>query len=233
MKALYSTKLKPFIKRIFPFIIYRWHIYAALRTIKPFVYHRVLQIISEKDLTQDVSLGKNNKLEIEAINESNRESLKDFIKNNFDKNTYRYWLRYEHINNYNGFIGSINGNIIGYVFSWDKNNGIKPPLDIFLYNIKLKKNEVYMFNFLVADQYRGSGNAIEFTNKVSLYLKKLGYISSKGVCDEKNLPARWTYKIVGQKDIFSLTVYVFLNCIIYCNKSIFFKNPFWHPNLLL
>jgi len=225
MISLISGQTKQFIKRAFPFTRYRWRIYA----LKHFIYHSSQETLCQKDFSQIINIPKF-KLEIETVNESNRDTLTEFVVNNYNKNMYRNWISYFYKNNYNGFVASLNRNIIGYIWWWANDKSTKPPPEINFYNIKLKKDDVYMFNFFIAPQYRGKGNAIEFMSMVFSELKKIGYNRTTGIVGSNYLPARWTYRVVGYKDIRSVTKRnFFFSRISYLEKAIFIKNFAWHP----
>jgi GNAT superfamily N-acetyltransferase len=233
MASLSSTKIKIFIKRTFPFIKYRWRIYSAFNKVVNFVYHRFTEISSENDLSQEFFFTRSYKLEIETVNQSNRDALTEFAENNCNQNMYKNWTYYFFKNKYNGFIALLQGNIIGYTWWWannnNNNNDIKPPPGICFYNIQLKKDEVYGFNFFVAPQYRGNGNAIEFRLKVHRILRELGYRSIIGTHAADNIPAAWLYRTLGSKDIKSMSGYTFFNRIVFFEKIIFLKTSHRHP----
>lgn len=226
MKTLYSANIKPLIKRVFPFIKFRWLIYETCSNSKPYFYYKFTRVVSKRDLSQEINLNSSNKLVIESINELNKDTLIKLAKKDYNKIDRNWWDRY-YKENYNGFIAKLKDEIIGYV--WWVNSDMKKPREVFFNNIKLEKGDTYGFNFFIVPQYRGDGNSVEFLNKVFFELKKLGYSSNFGFVDVHNLSARWTYRIVGFKDIKTSTSYVFLNLIAYHNKAIFVKNFLKHP----
>jgi GNAT superfamily N-acetyltransferase len=230
MKSLFLAKIKPFIKREFPIIRYRYRIYDYFKKAKDFLYLKSMAIENARDLSTELTFPTNYKLKIETIKEAHRDLLTEFSKNNYNNNMYRNWIYYFYKNNYNGFVATLQGNIIGYIWCWSNNNGIKPPPEVLFHNIKMKKGDVYLFNFFIAPQYRGHGNAIEFMNRVLLELKNLGYIRAKGEHDGIYLPAAWLYRAVGYKDIRFFTVHIFFNRIAYVEKAIFLKNSSRHPD---
>jgi len=222
------SKIKQSLKQAFPFIKYRWRIYAFFLAVKHFIYYRSQEIVCQKDLSQIINIG-NHKLEIEPINETNKNTLREFVEKNYNKNMYKNWPEYFYKNNYKGFIAMLYGKIIGYIWWWNNDNSMKPPPEIIFYNIKLDKDNVYMFNFFIAPQYRGGGNAIEFMTRVFSELKKLGYNWTTGIVGPNYLPARWTYNIVGYKDIKTITGrHIFFGRIAYLEKAIFIKNSPMH-----
>lgn len=227
MKWLHSNKIKPFIKRIFPFVKFRWRIYSFFIKIKPFFYNRFTYIITQDDLSQNIVFGTSEKLKMECINKSNKDIVIKFGEENYNR-IYKSWWNIYFKNNYNGFIAKLNGNIIGYV--WWVNSNMKHPPEVVFYNIKLRKDEVYGFNFFIAPRYRGRGNAFEFMNQYTLELKKLGFKRRIGIVAADNSTARWIYKVMEHKEMKSATSKVFFNLIAYCEKALFIKNLFSHAN---
>jgi GNAT superfamily N-acetyltransferase len=242
MTASNLARIKQFVRRTLPFVKYRWRIYAfftkvthfnkyrwriyaALKKVKLLFYHRFLEIRNKNDLSQEIALTRDCKLEIETINESNRDAVAEFGGKYYIKNLYKKWTRYYYKNNYKGFVASLQGNIIGYLWWWSNSSSDKLPIELNFYDLRLEKNEVYMADCFIAPKYRGSGNAIEFINRVSLELKKLGYTQATGVYVADNLPAKWTYKVLGYNNIEYFVIHIFLNCIVYNEKAIFLKNP--------
>jgi len=228
MKRLFLAKIKQFIKRIFPFIKYRWHIYEAFKKFLYFLYHRSPELLTQKDLLQKVNFSIKYKLKIETVNETNRVALVEFAEKNYNKNMYRNWVHCFFKNHYDGFIAYFQGKIIGYIWWWADNRITKPPPEVIFYNINLENGGVYGFNFFIAPQYRGSGNAIEFLSRVFLELKKCGYNRISGIHGRNYLPADWIYKIVGFKEIKSLSWHNFFNRIAYYEKAVFIKNSLRH-----
>lgn len=230
-KTLNLAKIRLFLKKCFPFIRYRWYVYDALKKIpypsftevRHFLYYKRSEKVGQKDLSQEISLTKNCKLEIEPLSKSNRNAVREFADQNHNNDLHSLRIRQYYINTYEGFIASIRGEIIGHIWYWAYNHNLKPPEEFRFYNLKLGKEGVYLFDFYIAPEYRGGGNAIEFLSRFFLELKKLGYSRTAGVHNPNNLAARWTYKVVGEKDAKTLNMHIFFNTIAYYDKAIFLK----------
>jgi GNAT superfamily N-acetyltransferase len=233
MASTKSGELKNILKKLFPFLKYRWRVYEislpmyeSIKKATAFIYFRVLEMYGQRDLSQGKPLLEGKKLEIQAVDESNREGLVEFAENNPNTNMYKNWARLYIKNNYNGYIALLQGKIIGYLWWWAPNKLISPPPEMVFYNIELKEREVYMFNMFVAPQYRGGGNAIEFLSHVLKALIKRGYTITKGVHGANYLPARITYMAVGYayKEIKCLVRHTFFRRIVLMESAFFVKN---------
>ena len=234
MISVFLTEMKRFIRRTFPFISYRWRIYAALSSIperyRYRIYFKGAVILNCKDLSKGTILNKSQKLEIEPINESNHAALIEFAKKNFNKNMYTQWAPYFIKHKYNGFIARFQRDIIGYTWWWANDNRTKAPPEMLLYNITLQTGEAYGFNFFIAPEYRGSGNAYEFLGKVFLRLRDLGYNRIIGVYGSDSIAAKWTYMNLGIKDIRNIPVSLFFfERFTYIEHALFVKNSSRHP----
>jgi GNAT superfamily N-acetyltransferase len=230
-KTVNLEKIKRFLKRTLPFIRYRWYIYEVFKKlphlsfakVRHLFYYRRSEKVGQKDLSQEISIPKNCKLEIEPLNELNKIAVREFAEKNHNNDLHSLRIRHYYINTYNGFIASLQGNIIGHIWWWAYNCNPKPPDEFMFYNLKLGKDGVYLFDFYIAPQYRGGGSAIEFMTRIFFGLRKLGYSRTSGVHDPNNLAARWTYKVVGEKDAKTINMHIFFNSIVYYDKAIFLK----------
>ena len=70
----------------------------------------------------------------------------------------------------------------------------------------MNDDDVYLFDFLVAPEYRGNSNATKFLCKVFLALSELGYKRAFGWVLADNTPAKWTYAILEFKETKKLLI---------------------------
>jgi hypothetical protein len=198
--------------------------------LKGVIYSYNQEIILEKDLNNSTEFYLKDNLKIERIEKKHLSNLVLLRKEvGIGENTSIKELNEYLNNNCNGFIAKLNGKIIGYI--WWRDDKMKSSFgnSVFKFytkEIKLNPHDTYAFDFLISPQYRGSSHAIEFLSKVLITLKKLGYKKNFGYVAACNLPARWTYKLLGYKEIKIVEVIRFFLFIGFRNKKIFFENDF-------
>jgi GNAT superfamily N-acetyltransferase len=66
--------------------------------------------------------------------------------------------------------------------------------------IELDDRDVYSFDYYLAEQHRGQGNAVAAFHRVECALADLGYRRLWGYVLAENRPARWIYAIRGFED---------------------------------
>ena len=227
MAFLNKTKIKEYIKNVFPFVKYRWQIYEFYKRhpcLSPRnIYYRRSEKIGQKDLTQMIPEPKNCKFVLEPLCDSNRDAVRAFADKYHFQDAHSNRIRHGYINTYRGVIAMMGEVVIGHMWYWAEDHGIRPPEELVFYNLDLGKNGVYLFDFYIAPEYRGSKNSIDFMTLSFLELKKQGYARTSGVHDPNNLAARWTYKVVGEKDAGPVNMYIFLNTVVYYDKAIYLK----------
>ena len=186
-------------------------------------YKKEDELILIKDLSEIQNIKKNRI----SITEFQKEFIKKIMKLNQEqiktKLNNRLLLNYVR-NEYNGFVGLINNKIIGYI--WWVDNKIKRDLNhphLRRFNIELKDNEIYIFDFYISQEVRGSGIANEFLIKIMKNLKKNKYQRAYGVVSKDNVPAKWTYILTGWKVIKKIVGSEFLNLIYYSDYKTRFK----------
>lgn len=236
MIFLSRTKIKQILKKAFPFLRYRWHFIKAFNKLKSlsfskirhFLYYKRSERVAQKDLSQEIFLRNKCKFMIEPLNELNKNAVREYINEETRNDLHSLRIRHHYINTYNGFIAFFQGNVVGHLWWWSYKSNPKPPDEFLFYNLKIEKDTVYLYDFDIASPYRGGGGAIDFLTRSFFELKKLGYKRTVGVHDPKNLAARWTYKVIGEKDIKTINVHIFLNTLVYYDKAIFLKK--WYKD---
>jgi GNAT superfamily N-acetyltransferase len=95
-----------------------------------------------------------------------------------------------------GFVASVDGVVVGYYW-WA--NGRHPHLDRL--GIALEAGDVYGFDFYLAEEHRGDGNAVAFLHAVETALREQGFARLWGYVRDDNRPARWLYSLRGYEVI--------------------------------
>jgi len=115
------------------------------------------------------------------------------------------------------------------------NNKIDPAIThpcVLRFDLDLKEDEVYGFDYFIAPQYRGHGNAVEFLSMIHYELKKLEYNRMWGFVAADNTPAKWLYNITGYKVIKRIIRHELFSIFLFQDKKVFIKNTRWntkHP----
>lgn len=90
------------------------------------------------------------------------------------------------------FVASVDGVPVGYYWWAD---GRHPHLDRL--GIALEAGDVYGFDFYLAEEHRGDGNAVAFLHAVEVALRERGFARLWGYVRDDNRPARWLYSLRG------------------------------------
>jgi GNAT superfamily N-acetyltransferase len=95
-----------------------------------------------------------------------------------------------------GFVARRGSGAVGYYWWVDSRiDAGHPHLDRL--GIDLADDDVYGFDFFLAEQHRGAGNAHQFLEHVETRLGALGYGTLWGYVRSDNTPARWLYGVRG------------------------------------
>lgn len=223
MKKLYSNLillelLLEFIRMVFNYLIRKinwikkvYKRYGFITLFKKTIYQRHVDIIISEKILSEIPLFKiKNRLEIVPIQKRHLDILNDFcmpydLYERDPKIEFNEYFK----NGCEGFLAKLNGNIIGYQW-WGKNDtgtDFRDQNINYLSKTKMKKEEVYLFDYFLNPKYRGGGNAIAFSLKVFSILKNIGYQRALGSVDADNRPARWSYKITGCIEIKRVSVH--------------------------
>ena len=193
-----------------------------------FSYHE--EILLMKDLNKLESFSFGNRLEVINIKREYISSLR-YLRNepgiiNSDiKNELREYFN----NNCNGLIAKLKEEIIGYI--WWGNNTMKCSFEdsskdivfkFYLDRIKLKELDIYGFDFFLIPKYRCRGYSIEFLSNFLSLLKNLAYEKTFGYVLSDNLPARWTYRLLGYEEIEKIKIRRFFLFLVFRNKKMYF-----------
>src|SRR4051794_37128322 len=86
--------------------------------------------------------------------------------------------------------------VAGYFWWVDKQIDAAHPEVVHL-GIELEEQDVYTFDYYLAEGHRGQGTALAGFRQIERALKCLGYRRLWGYVLEDNRPARWIYRILG------------------------------------
>lgn len=244
MLSLNSAKIKQFIKRTFPFIRHRWYIFDKLiefsekynkinklieligfrRFLKMLIYSQREEIMQVLDMNKVAYPISKCKLNVHSIERKHVPRLVLFRK---QAKIYGIGPDVYLNNGCQGFLAELEGEIIGYAWWGDyRSNYYFDPkgTEFYIKQIALAPTYAYSFDLFVAPEYRGNGNALEFSRKYILELKALGYERIYVTVHKENIAARWIYKIVGGKDVKKIVVRRFLLFFLFKNSKYFFDD---------
>ena len=197
-----------------------------LYALKRLIYMKHVEFLLEKDLHDEIKFSFEYTLpEITSMGERHLNAMGDLCKRSRNKKyplrVFDDYLR----NNSQCFIIELKDKVIGYVWwvntTWGSDSKI---LDSRFYRneLKLKEDEVYLFDALIDPQYRGGHNSLELFLKVFSALKKQGYKRAFGSVRPENTPARWIYKLLGYDDIKKVVERRFFQLLVFKGGKIFF-----------
>jgi GNAT superfamily N-acetyltransferase len=192
------------------------------------IYAKKDDLLLVKNLDEKIKFSKDNYFQIQPITPHHSSIIRQFnerYRATSNVTASIYYLK----NNYKGFMASLNDEMTGYW--WWVDNKVDPAIThpcIFRFGLNLKKDEVYGFDYFIAPQYRGHGNAVKFLSMVYDELKKMGYNRICGYVAANNTPARWLYDINGYKVIKRIISYEVFSLFLFQDKCVFVKNTRWN-----
>jgi GNAT superfamily N-acetyltransferase len=168
------------------------------KTLKP--KDEDLVIVKVLDNAIDPAVGQ--QLQIEDLAPHHLAGLVDFNRRRCDSRANRRFV-HDLKKGYRGFVASSDNEIVGYYWWVDKQ--IDPHhAHLARLGISLDDHDVYGFDFFMADEHRGGGNAVAFLDHVEGSLKQLGYRRLWGYVERGNTPARWLYGTRGYEVVRSV-----------------------------
>lgn len=155
--------------------------------------HDLIVLAKRLDVIADIALDR--RLELADLAAHDLPALAEFNARRCDRRaTGRFaagLARGDH-----GFIARLDGEVAGYYWWVDRGH---PHLDRL--GIRLAERDVYGFDFLLAEELRGDGRAVEFLYGIETRLRDLGYARVWGYVRADNRPARWLYSMRGYEAV--------------------------------
>ena len=146
-----------------------------------FFFNRIM-IVIEKEIHFEPSSYTNNEIIIKILDKNN---INDYI-NNYNINYIKYYCKKGAI-----CLAAFKNNIcVGYQF-WTQDNNFK---DLKQLELTLKDDEVYMFDFFVFPEYRGTKIPKIITRESLNYLSSNGINKIYGFYFSDNIKAAWWHK---------------------------------------
>lgn len=97
---------------------------------------------------------------------------------------------------YRGFVARHRGAVVGFYWWIDRRIDPQHP-HLEPLGLELGDDDAYGFDFFLAEEHRGEGNAIHFLHEVETRLRERGYRTLWGYVMSGNTGARWLYAMRG------------------------------------
>jgi hypothetical protein len=198
--------------------------FSSIKILSSFVYSNWVELVLYKDITCMRNIEAQSGWWLTKLNVKNQQEFTTFLKIYNPDKSPRIIENYIK-NGYQAFLGYLDGNLIGYM--WWHDNSVKSESQhpiLKRYEIELKNNEVYMFDYFIPPVYRGQGNASIFLMKIYLNLKNMGFDGVWGGVKGQNLAARFIYQLHGWKVKSELELKEFFKLIMISNGKTYIRN---------
>ena len=191
-------------------------------------YQKTEEIFSEINLNNKINIAHKDVVEIHRMGKKDINILLEKYKQScfYDHDPTNHIKTYFK-NGCNCYIATVNRNIIGHIWWGDNQMRFEfndPDLLFIRDEIKMKDEDVYMWDFYILPEKRPGGYAIEFFSKVIIDLKSLGYNRIIGFVP--NIPsfraAMWVYRLMGSKEIKRIIHRRILSCLVFKNNKLYF-----------
>jgi len=193
------------------------------------IYAKHTELLIVKRLGPDAtSPHRHNALRIESITAAHAPLLERFNE--------RYRTRQKVVastcyvrNGYRGFAAFVGDALIGYW--WWVSNTTDPALThpcVERFELSLNDDEVFAFDYFIAPEYRDQGAAVKFLSSIYGELAALGYRGVWGSVDADNAPARWVYKLHGNRVVRRTISHEIVSSFLVQGWRVFIRNTRWN-----
>lgn len=131
---------------------------------------------------------------------------------------------------YEGFLAFVDDEPIGYW--WWVSNAIDPAIThpcVGRFRLGLKDDELFAFDYFIADAYRRHGMAVKFLSAIYTELARRGYRGVWGSVDSDNVAARWVYKVLGNTVVGRTISHELFSAFLFQGRRVFVRNTRWSP----
>ena len=198
----------------------------ALSRVRAAIYSKHAELLIVKTLDGHIGFFGESELQIQTITADHSSLLRAFNARYRATSAAALDCYLKHA--YKGFIAFVNGEPVGFWW-WvgsDTRRAITHPcLDRF--ELNLKSDEVYGFDYFIAPEYRGRGAAVKLLTLIYRNLESLGYRKVWAFVDAGNAPARWVYKTHGNRIVRRISGHEFLSIFLVQEGKVFLRNTRW------
>ena len=190
------------------------------------VVKKEIDVFFLKDLTDNSIVDVPNKITIQDIHTVNLATLISFIReHNVDSEISVKRTEYCIEHGYYGTVAKLDNEIIGY--GWWLDQTMNHPY-LSLYQIELKKDEIFAIDLFIAPRFRGKHNAMEFMVKSQNLVKEQGYnkiISNINLANRRSL---WLHNMLGWRKFEQCEVLLFFSILLYTKGRFQLRVPLWY-----
>lgn len=183
-----------------------------------------------KEIADSKPFVQNEDVSVKRIEASDADYFEEVTANHPEKDIHDRLHSYLR-NAYIGFGVRLNGRAIGYIWCVPNskcNSNLRHP-HLNRYRIELNEDDVYLFDFYIVEEHRGSGNAITCLKTVEHHLQLMGVTRHWGMVEAANQPARWLYVMNGHKVVHKITFWTFFSRLMFSGSRVFLKNSASDP----
>jgi GNAT superfamily N-acetyltransferase len=175
------------------------------RSVLPALDSRVEKLVLVKTLDDALGRPFSDELRIQPLARDHFDALADLNRGRcLTRKDRRFADRLA--KGYRGFVICSDGELAGYLWWIDKRIDTAHP-EVVRLGIELDDQDVYTFDYYLAERHRGRGNALAAFHQIECALKDLGYRRIWGYVLSDNRPARWIYNVRGYQVIGQVTSY--------------------------
>lgn len=195
--------------------------------LKHALYVRREEILNEGYLGAPSEYDSRETLVIREIEEKEREVLTSF----YEESNLRDLYTEERIGRYfsNGckcHVAMKLDRVVGHLWWGGRDLKFKycdPALRFIGDRYNMGKEDIVAVDFFVLPEERGSGTSLEFMSKVWRSLHELGYNRCLGTVAPNNRGARWTYKLLGHRDLRKIVIHRIFNYFVLIDGKLYFS----------
>jgi GNAT superfamily N-acetyltransferase len=171
---------------------------------------------------------RHNELRIAPVTPGHAPLLKRFNATHRTKRKVVASARYLECG-YRGFLAFLDEELIGYWWwvSNETDRTITHPC-VERFDLRLKDDEVFAFDYFIAPDYRAQGTAVKFLSLIYAELAALGYRGVWGSVDAANAPARWVYMALGNKVVRRNIAHEIFSSLLFQDRRAFIRNTRWN-----
>jgi GNAT superfamily N-acetyltransferase len=159
------------------------------------LYHVHDDLVIRKDLREDARPAPAGPFRVERAGPQHQQLAARYnARRCYRRATLAFRERLQ--NGYTGLVALLDGEMVGHMWCIDASSHPDHP-EVRRYAIDLADGEVYGFDFYLAEEHRGSGNATAFLDQVHAALRSLDYRVMWGYVESDNVASRWLFSIAG------------------------------------
>jgi len=194
--------------------------------LKNFLYAKREEVLTLVDLGSLKVFSSKVPLEIRCLKSTDRTFLHDLYRNNgMDKIYSQERIDRYFENNYICYLAYKEGKFIGHAwFGNDQMNAKRSdPALRYVKEAFYRTEDILGVDYYILPEERGGGNSLSFMSMVFNALREQGYKRCLGTVHPDNRPARWTYKVLGYKELRTVVIKRIFNYFVAIENRVYFS----------